>query len=197
MSVLERLARVSPARRAARRASAPPWATPRPSCSWLQGTSKRPAGVVVDPPKQPAAAQLLVVHRPDLAACSPATPPGWPRARRACSSASPAPPPKPWPSTCGAPAPPSSSTTAPSPAKSASSPRRRFHRRHATPASSAPPRWSWASTWAISTACCRPRRRTRSAPSCSAWAAPAAATGRPPTPPSSARPPRACCRPSP
>ena len=34
---------------------------------WLQGTSLR-AGVVVDPPKPPSRRQLLVVHRPELAA---------------------------------------------------------------------------------------------------------------------------------
>jgi ATP-dependent helicase Lhr and Lhr-like helicase len=34
---------------------------------WMQGTSRRP-GVVVDPPKPPSRRQLLVVHRPELAA---------------------------------------------------------------------------------------------------------------------------------
>jgi hypothetical protein len=49
----------------------------------------------------------------------------------------------------------------------------------------APPPWSWVSTWAISIACLRLMPRTWCVPSCSAWAASAAETGRPPTPLSS------------
>ncbi len=66
-----------------------------------------------------------------------------------------------------------------------------------TRASSARRPSSSASTSAISTACSRPRRPTPSARSCSAWAAPGGARARPRTRRSSARPPKACCRRSP
>jgi ATP-dependent helicase Lhr and Lhr-like helicase len=64
MSVLERIAAVShhDLQRVGLSATV---GNPDAILTWLQGTSKR-AGVVVDPPKQKAQRQLLVVHRPDL-----------------------------------------------------------------------------------------------------------------------------------
>ncbi len=65
MSVIERIARLSrhDVQRVGLSATV---GNPEAILSWLQGTSKRP-GKVVDPPKQPARRQLLVVHRPGLA----------------------------------------------------------------------------------------------------------------------------------
>ncbi|MBU6162247.1 MAG: DEAD/DEAH box helicase [Myxococcales bacterium] len=64
MSVLERLARLSrhDVQRVGLSATV---GNPAAILSWLQGTSQRP-GRVVDPPRQPAKRQLMVVHRPDL-----------------------------------------------------------------------------------------------------------------------------------
>ncbi|MCA9797721.1 MAG: DEAD/DEAH box helicase, partial [Candidatus Eremiobacteraeota bacterium] len=64
MSVIERLARVSrhDLQRVGLSATV---GNPDAILAWLQGTSAR-GGRVVDPPKQPARRQLLIVHRPDL-----------------------------------------------------------------------------------------------------------------------------------
>jgi ATP-dependent helicase Lhr and Lhr-like helicase len=63
MSVLERLARLSShdVQRAGLSATV---GNPEAILAWLQGTSQRP-GEVIDPPKQPARREILVVHRPD------------------------------------------------------------------------------------------------------------------------------------
>lgn len=65
MSVIERLVRVSKhdVQRVGLSATV---GNPEAILDWLKGTSQRP-GRVVDPPKQPARRQLLVVHRPDMA----------------------------------------------------------------------------------------------------------------------------------
>ena len=65
MSVVERLVRVSKhdVQRVGLSATV---GNPEAILDWLKGTSHRP-GRVVDPPKQPARRQLLVVHRPDTA----------------------------------------------------------------------------------------------------------------------------------
>jgi ATP-dependent Lhr-like helicase len=65
MSVIERLVRVSKhdVQRVGLSATV---GNPDAILDWLKGTSQRP-GRVVDPPKQPARRQLLVVHRPDMA----------------------------------------------------------------------------------------------------------------------------------
>ena len=65
MSVIERLVRVSKhdVQRVGLSATV---GNPDAILDWLKGTSQR-AGRVVDPPKQPARRQLLVVHRPDMA----------------------------------------------------------------------------------------------------------------------------------
>jgi ATP-dependent Lhr-like helicase len=66
MSVLERL--VSLSRHDVQRAGlSATVGNPQEILGWLQGSSTRP-GVVIDPPKQPGARQLLIVHRPDLPA---------------------------------------------------------------------------------------------------------------------------------
>jgi ATP-dependent helicase Lhr and Lhr-like helicase len=66
MSIIERLARISrhDIQRVGLSATV---GNPQAISQWLGGTSKRKA-CVVDPPKQPSRRQLLVVHRPDLAA---------------------------------------------------------------------------------------------------------------------------------
>lgn len=66
LSVLERLAQVSrhDVQRVGLSATV---GNPEAILAWLQGTSKRQASVV-NPPKQPARRQLLVVHRPTLPA---------------------------------------------------------------------------------------------------------------------------------
>lgn len=68
MSVIERLARVSrhDLQRVGLSATV---GNPDAILKWLKGTSQRP-GRVVDPPKQPARRQFLVVHRPDLSQLS-------------------------------------------------------------------------------------------------------------------------------
>jgi len=65
LSVVERLARLSQhdVQRVGLSATV---GNPAAILGWLQGTSRRPA-TIVDPPKQPARRQLLVVHRPELA----------------------------------------------------------------------------------------------------------------------------------
>lgn len=65
MSVIERLVCVSKhdVQRAGLSATV---GNPDAILEWLKGTSQRP-GRVVDPPRQPARRQLLVVHRPDMA----------------------------------------------------------------------------------------------------------------------------------
>ncbi len=64
MSVLERIARLSrhDIQRIGLSATV---GNPEAILEWLQGTSQR-SGTVIDPPKQPAPRQLLVMHRPDL-----------------------------------------------------------------------------------------------------------------------------------
>ncbi len=64
MSVLERIARLSrhDVQRIGLSATV---GNPDAILEWLQGTSQR-AGTIIDPPKQPARRELLVVHRPDL-----------------------------------------------------------------------------------------------------------------------------------
>lgn len=64
MSVLERIARLSrhDVQRIGLSATV---GNPKAILEWLQGTSQR-AGTIVDPPKQPARRQLLVVHRPSI-----------------------------------------------------------------------------------------------------------------------------------
>ena len=64
LSVIERLARLSrhDIQRVGLSATV---GNPDAILGWLQGTSTRPA-TIVDPPKEPARRQLLVVHRPDL-----------------------------------------------------------------------------------------------------------------------------------
>jgi ATP-dependent Lhr-like helicase len=190
LSVLERIARTRGTTSSAS-ASAPRSATPRTILKWLQGTSKRVEATIVDPPKQPAKRQLLVAHRPELAALArdaARRPPGAPRA---CSSARPAPSPRPSPSTCGVQAPPCSSITAPSRWRSAQLAEERFH--HGSDACIV-----CTSTLELGIdvgdldRVLQPRRPTPSARSCSAWAEPAAAPAKSPTPLSSARPPRAC-----
>jgi ATP-dependent Lhr-like helicase len=64
MSVIERLARVS-SHDVQRVGLSATVGNPGDILAWLTGTSRRP-GRIVDPPKQPARRQLLVVHRPDL-----------------------------------------------------------------------------------------------------------------------------------
>ncbi|MCY2966515.1 MAG: DEAD/DEAH box helicase [Planctomycetota bacterium] len=68
MSVLERLRKLSryDVQRVGLSATV---GNPVTILEWLKGTSERP-GVVVDPPKQPAPRQLLIVHRPDLSELS-------------------------------------------------------------------------------------------------------------------------------
>jgi ATP-dependent Lhr-like helicase len=65
MSVLERIARYSrhDLQRVGLSATV---GNPDAILDWLQGTSQR-RGIVVDPPKDPARRQLLVVHRPEMA----------------------------------------------------------------------------------------------------------------------------------
>jgi ATP-dependent Lhr-like helicase len=65
MSVIERLVRVSKhdVQRVGLSATV---GNPNAILAWLKGTSQR-SGRVVDPPKQPARRQLLVVHRSDMA----------------------------------------------------------------------------------------------------------------------------------
>jgi ATP-dependent Lhr-like helicase len=65
MSVLERIARVSrhDVQRVGLSATV---GNPATILEWIRGTSARD-GVIVDPPKQPARRELLVVHRPDFA----------------------------------------------------------------------------------------------------------------------------------
>ncbi|MDA1014739.1 MAG: DEAD/DEAH box helicase [Planctomycetota bacterium] len=64
ISVLERIARLSrhDVQRVGLSATV---GNPEAILGWLQGTSKR-EGQIVDPPKQPARRQLLVIHRPNL-----------------------------------------------------------------------------------------------------------------------------------
>jgi ATP-dependent Lhr-like helicase len=64
MSVIERLARISKhdVQRVGLSATV---GNPHAILEWLKGTSDRP-GCIIDPPKQPAPRQLLIVHRPDL-----------------------------------------------------------------------------------------------------------------------------------
>lgn len=65
MSIIERLARLS--RHAIQRVGlSATVGNPQAICEWLAGSSRRES-CVVDPPKQAAKRQLLVVHRPDLA----------------------------------------------------------------------------------------------------------------------------------
>ncbi|MGE4073568.1 MAG: DEAD/DEAH box helicase [Lysobacterales bacterium] len=66
MSIIERIARLSrhDIQRVGLSATV---GNPDAISQWLGGTSKREA-CVVDPPKQPSRRQLMVVHRPDLAA---------------------------------------------------------------------------------------------------------------------------------
>ena len=65
LSVLERIARISrhDLQRVGLSATV---GNPAAILGWLQGTSRR-SSIIVDPPKQPARRQLLVVHRPELA----------------------------------------------------------------------------------------------------------------------------------
>lgn len=66
ISVLERIAKLSrhDVQRVGLSATV---GNPETILDWLQGTSQR-EGQVVDPPKQPARRQLLVIHRPSLPA---------------------------------------------------------------------------------------------------------------------------------
>ena len=176
MSVLERLARISRARRPARRAErdrGQPRGDPRRGSR----ARRKRAGVVVDPPKPAGATAAPRRPPPELAeladdaarmragpeepvllpVAAPLTEAVAEHMRRARHRR--VRPPQRGLARRARSSPRSASTTA------------------ATPASSAPPPWSWASTSATSTACSRPKRPTPSARSCSAWAGPAGAQG--------------------
>ena len=80
-----------------------PWATPRPSSRGSRARRSR-AGRVVDPPSQPRRRQLLVVHRPGLAELARDAARGRGRAKSLLLLPVARPRRRPSPSTCGAPA---------------------------------------------------------------------------------------------